>query len=92
MRKEQIDEIKRFIEKRAKRKRKEPFDVFNELLLDGELEQWFGKDTIGLGLTLQQIGYIFGLSRERVRQIESSGLRKLNSPRISKPIRLYLEK
>jgi RNA polymerase primary sigma factor len=38
-------------------------------------------------MTLEEIGKKFGLSRERIRQIESAGLKKLKNPRIMKSLR-----
>ena len=40
--------------------------------------------------TLEEIGKKFGLSRERIRQIESEGLRRLRHPSRSRKLREYL--
>lgn len=44
----------------------------------------------GKSYTLDEIGQKFGLTRERIRQIESLALRKLRHPRRSRRIREYL--
>ena len=41
---------------------------------------WVSKNCPGRTLTLEQIGLIMGVSRERVRQIEAQALRKLRHP------------
>jgi RNA polymerase primary sigma factor len=41
---------------------------------------WVSKYCPGRSLTLEQIGKIMGVSRERVRQIEAQALRKLRHP------------
>jgi len=41
---------------------------------------WVSEFYPGRQLTLEQIGYVMGVSRERVRQIESQALRKLRHP------------
>ena len=42
-------------------------------------------------LTLEEIGLILGVTRERVRQIEASALKKLRHPRIGRILRGYIE-
>jgi RNA polymerase primary sigma factor len=45
---------------------------------------WVSEFYPGRQLTLEQIGYVMGVSRERVRQIESQALKKLrHSSRIN---------
>lgn len=46
----------------------------------------------GHPMTLEQIGKIFNITRERIRQIEAKALRKLRSPQKSNRIRGYLNK
>lgn len=41
---------------------------------------WVSEFCPGRTLTLEQIGKIMGVSRERVRQIEAQALRKLRHP------------
>ena len=42
--------------------------------------RWVSNHCPGRSLTLEQIGNIMGVSRERVRQIEAQALRKLRHP------------
>ena len=41
--------------------------------------------------TLEEVGQMFGLTRERIRQIEGRALRRLRHPRRSRKLRDYLE-
>ena len=50
----------------------------------------FGLDD-GRIRTLEEVGRIFGVTRERVRQIETKTLAKLRQPTLSRPLRDYLE-
>ena len=45
----------------------------------------------GFAMTLEEVGDILGISRERVRQIEQNALRKLRSPRAGRALKAYLE-
>ena len=49
----------------------------------------------GIGMntdhTLEEVGKQFDVTRERIRQIEAKGLRKLRHPRRSDPLRNYLQ-
>ncbi|WP_439822982.1 RNA polymerase sigma factor RpoD [Oceanobacillus sojae] len=51
----------------------------------------FGLDD-GKTRTLEELGKVFGVTRERVRQIEAKALRKLRHPRRSKKLQDFLER
>jgi RNA polymerase primary sigma factor len=50
----------------------------------------FGLDD-GRPRTLEEIGQEFGVTRERIRQIEAKALRKLRHPNRSKPLKDFIE-
>jgi RNA polymerase primary sigma factor len=50
----------------------------------------FGLDD-GRQRTLEEVGQLFGVTRERIRQIESKALRKLRHPNRSRRLREYIE-
>jgi len=72
--------------------RQEIWDVLSEVLTERE------KDVISLryGLnvsqphTLEEVGGIFNLSRERVRQIQSKAMRKLRRPQVARRLKGWL--
>jgi RNA polymerase primary sigma factor len=53
------------------------------------IKTYFGLDG-GVGLTLEEIGDQFGLTRERVRQIKERSLRRLRRATSSKSLKSYL--
>lgn len=60
-----------------------------------ELEEAIIRMRYGIGeddteYTLEEIARVLGRSRERVRQIESSGIKKLKHPKVSKMLKVYL--
>lgn len=46
----------------------------------------FGED--GRQLTLDEVGYVYGISRERVRGVQGNALSKLRHPERSRPLRI----
>lgn len=48
----------------------------------------YGLDD-GRPKTLEEVGAMFNVTRERVRQVEQKALKKLRSPELSKPIQNY---
>ncbi len=54
------------------------------------LKDRFGIDTQH-ALTLEEIGKKLNISRERVRQIENTALRKLKNPRLSKALKAFVD-
>ena len=54
------------------------------------LELRFGLGD-GISHTLEQVGQEFGVTRERIRQIEAVALRKLRQPSHSRKLRDFLD-
>ena len=72
---------------------REQLDEVLSTLTDREqkvLRLRFGLDD-GRARTLEEVGYAFGVTRERIRQIEAKTLRKLRHPSRSKKLKDYLE-
>jgi len=82
-----------------------PVDMANRQLLKEQINQALGvlsdreREVLqmrfglldGQDHTLEEVGRFFGVTRERIRQIESKALRKLRHPTRSRQLRDYLE-
>ena len=72
---------------------KEQLEDVLDTLTDREeevLRLRYGLDD-GKARTLEEVGRVFGVTRERIRQIEAKALRKLRHPSRSKKLKDYLE-
>jgi len=72
---------------------KQNFDTYKNI--DKALSKMIEDKIIESGkelgeLTLDEIAYILGITRERVRQIESSAIKKIRLVCMKKKIKLYL--
>lgn len=54
------------------------------------LKMRFGLED-GYVHTLEEVGYIFKVTRERIRQIETKALKKLKSPEIRNMLKEYFD-
>ena len=73
---------------------KEQLEDVLDTLTDREenvLRLRFGLDDGGRTRTLEEVGKVFGVTRERIRQIEAKALRKLRHPSRSKQLKDFLE-
>ncbi|WP_010632470.1 sigma-70 family RNA polymerase sigma factor [Sporolactobacillus vineae] len=57
----------------------------------GVIRSRFGLDG-GKPLTLEEVGQLYHLTRERIRQIEAKALRKLRQPSRSKTLKVFIER
>ena len=83
----------------------EPIELASQQMLKAQIAEALGKLTererkiiqLRFGLedgrfrTLEEVGREFGITRERIRQIEAKALRKLRHPTYSRRLRGYLE-
>jgi RNA polymerase primary sigma factor len=83
----------------------QPLELASQQLLKSQISEALAKLTererkiivLRFGLedgrfrTLEEVGREFGITRERIRQIEAKALRKLRHPSYSRQLRGYLE-
>lgn len=69
-------------------------DIISALTILPEREQLILKERYGLsggtGKTLEELGKLFGFSKERIRQIEESAIKKLRASNQTKHLREYI--
>lgn len=73
---------------------KEQLEEVLDTLTDREenvLRLRFGLDDDGRTRTLEEVGKVFGVTRERIRQIEAKALRKLRHPSRSNQLKDFLD-
>lgn len=71
-------------------------DTIEKILNNGDftareidvLKKRFGFET-GTPMTLEAVGEIYGITRERIRQIEAKAIRKLRHPKRASQLRMY---
>jgi hypothetical protein len=78
-----------------------PFSKYNDPLMqellkcDGNARCVLAKlDELSLyscEFTLEEIGHILNITRERVRQIEASAIKKLKHPKVGRLLLMYLK-
>ena len=67
----------------------EVIDVFDPKKESDVIKLRFGLNT-GIDRTLEEVGQVFGLTRERIRQIEGKALRKLKESKKTDKLKEYL--
>lgn len=55
------------------------------------LEKLDELNLYGCDFTLEEIGDVLNVTRERVRQIEATAIKKLKHPKVGRPIKKYIE-
>ena len=55
------------------------------------IKQRFGLDSKAEDKTLEEVGELFNVTRERIRQIEGKALKKLRHPDIVRQLRDFVE-
>ena len=88
-----VEETQAPAEAASMRMLKEQLEGVLDTLTDREeevLRLRYGLDD-GRARTLEEVGRVFGVTRERIRQIEAKALRKLRHPSRSKKLKDYLE-
>ena len=55
------------------------------------IQMRYGMQPYQESMTLEKIGEFFGITRERVRQIEMNAMHKLRNPKYKKNLKVFLE-